>query len=326
MDYSFNSAWWMRNRHAQTILPRFFRPLQKVPVKFEELTTPDGDFLELAWAKEQRPNAPLAIVLHGLEGNINSFYAKGMLKALTQKGFDAVLMHFRNCSRQANRLPRAYHSGETSDLGFLIHTLKQRYVDRPLYAVGFSLGGNVLAKYLGEQQTQSGLHGAAVISAPHHLSSSCQVIRKSCYGLYQKYLLDRMKRSFARKLDTITDVLTVDEQQLYAIDDLWQFDNLITAPLHGFENAEDYYAKASAQNYLKDITTPTLVIHAEDDPMLSSQAVPKPEQVSDNVTLAVSSTGGHVGFISGTNPLKPQFWLEKVVPHYFNELNQRKLK
>ncbi|CAH9064531.1 hypothetical protein PSECIP111951_03375 [Pseudoalteromonas holothuriae] len=323
MDYLFNSAWWMRNRHAQTILPRFFRPLQKVPVKFEELTTPDGDFLELAWAKEQRPNAPLAIVLHGLEGNINSFYAKGMLKALTQKGFDAVLMHFRNCSRAANRLPRAYHSGETSDLEFLINTLKQRFTDRPLYAVGFSLGGNVLAKYLGEQQQQSGLQGAAVISAPHHLSSSCQVIRKSCFGLYQKYLLDRMKRSFSRKLDTIADVLTIDEKKLHAIDDLWQFDNLITAPLHGFKGAEDYYTKASAQSYLNDIKTPTLLIHAKDDPMLSSQAVPNASQVSGNVTLAVSETGGHVGFIGGKNPLKPEFWLEQAVPHYFHSLQQR---
>ena len=320
MDYSFNSAWWMRNRHAQTILPRFFRPLQKVPVKFEELTTPDGDFLELAWAKNPPANAPLAIVLHGLEGNINSFYAKGMLKALTQKGFDAVLMHFRNCSRAANRLPRAYHSGETSDLGFLIHTLRQRYIDRPLYAVGFSLGGNVLAKYLGEQQQHSGLQGAAVISAPHHLSTSCQVIRKSCFGLYQKYLLDRMKRSFSRKLDTISDVLSIDARTLRDIDDLWQFDNTITAPLHGFKGAEDYYAKASAQSYLKNIKTPTLLIHAEDDPMLSTQSVPMAEQVSDSVTLAVSDTGGHVGFIAGKNPLKPEFWLEKAVPHYFSTL------
>ncbi|MCF6437551.1 hydrolase [Pseudoalteromonas sp. MMG022] len=323
MDYLFNSAWWMRNRHAQTILPRFFRPLQKVPVQFEELTTPDGDFLELAWAQEKRPDAPLAIILHGLEGNINSFYAKGMLKALTRSGFDAVLMHFRNCSRAANKLPRAYHSGETSDLGFLIHTLKQRFVDRPLYAVGFSLGGNVLAKYLGEQRQHSGLQGAAVISAPHHLSSSCQVIRKSCYGLYQKYLLDRMKRSFSRKLDTIADVLAVNEQQLHAINDLWQFDNLITAPLHGFDGAEDYYTQASAQNYLKHIVTPTLLIHAQDDPMLSSQAVPQSEQVSDSVTLAVSRKGGHVGFISGNNPFKPEFWLEKAVPHYFNSLSAK---
>jgi predicted alpha/beta-fold hydrolase len=323
MDYSFQSAWWMRNRHVQTILPRFFRPWQKVAVKFEELTTPDGDFLELAWAQQSYPNAPLAIVLHGLEGNINSFYAKGMLKALSQKGFNAVLMHFRNCSRAANRLPRAYHSGETADLGYLIHTLKQRYVDKPLYAVGFSLGGNVLAKYLGEQGHHSDLQGAAVISAPHHLSSSCQVIRRSCYGLYQKYLLDRMKHSFSRKLDTIGDVLNINAQQLNAIDDLWQFDNEITAPLHGFDGAEDYYAKASAQNYLKEIRTPTLVVHAQDDPMLSAQSVPQPEQVSDSVTLAVSQTGGPVGFISGNNPLKPKFWLEQAIPHYFNALHAK---
>ncbi|MBE0366523.1 hydrolase [Pseudoalteromonas aurantia] len=320
MDYSFKGAWWMRNRHVQTILPRFFRPFQKVPVYFEELTTPDGDFLELAWAKNKKPSAPIAIILHGLEGNINSFYAKGMLNALSKKGFNAVLMHFRNCSRAPNKLARAYHSGETSDLSFLIKTLKQRYADSPLYAVGFSLGGNVLAKYLGEQRHTCKLSGAAVISAPYHLSSSCQVIRNSCYGLYQKYLLDRMKKSFSRKLPTIQSVLPLDKVTLNNFDDLWQFDNQITAPLHGFDNAEDYYHQASAQPYLKHIQTPTLLIHAKDDPMLSVQAIPHEAQVSSAVTLAVSERGGHVGFISGMNPFKPFFWLEQAVPHYFTTL------
>jgi predicted alpha/beta-fold hydrolase len=320
MDYSFKSAWWMRNRHAQTILPRFFRPLLKVPVYFEELDTPDGDFLELAWASQKNPKAPIAIILHGLEGNINSFYAKGMLRALNNKGFNTVLMHFRNCSRAPNKLARAYHSGETGDLAYLIKILKQRYVDSPIVAVGFSLGGNVLAKYLGEQQCHSGLSGAAVISAPYHLSSSCQVIRKSCYGLYQKYLLDRMKKSFSRKLSTIQSVLPIDKNTLNKLSDLWQFDNCITAPLHGFKGAEDYYQKASAQSYLKTIQTPTLLIHAKDDPMLSKQAIPNSGQISDYVKLAVSELGGHVGFISGNNPFKPQFWLERIVPHYFSSL------
>lgn len=320
MDYSFKSAWWMRNRHVQTILPRFFRPFYKVPVCFEELNTPDDDFLELAWAPQKKAKAPIAIILHGLEGNINSFYAKGMLNALSNHGFNTVLMHFRNCSRAPNKLARAYHSGETSDLAYLVQTLKQRYVDSPLYAVGFSLGGNVLAKYLGEQQQNSGLSGAAVISAPYHLSSSCQVIRQSCYGLYQKYLLDRMKKSFSRKLPTIQSVLPIDKSTLDNLNDLWQFDNLITAPLHGFKGAEDYYQKASAQSYLKTIQTPTLLIHAKDDPMLSTQAIPDQDQVSDSVKLAVSEQGGHVGFIGGKNPLKPQFWLEQIVPHYFSSL------
>lgn len=311
----------MRNRHVQTILPRFFRPFQKARVHFEQLNTPDGDFLELAWAEKKTPHAPIAIVLHGLEGNINSFYAKGMLHALSKAGFNSVLMHFRNCSRAPNKLARAYHSGETSDLQFLIETLRQRYANTPLFAVGFSLGGNVLAKYLGEQQNHSGLSGAAVISAPYHLSSSCQVIRKSCYGLYQKYLLDRMKKSFLRKLTTIQPVLQLNKETLNGFTDLWQFDNQITAPLHGFKDAEDYYQKASAQPYLKRITTPTLLIHAKDDPMLSQETIPNAQQISQSVTLAVSEQGGHVGFISGNNPFKPEFWLEKVVPHYFTSLS-----
>ncbi|PCK31591.1 hydrolase [Pseudoalteromonas piscicida] len=315
-DFEFKPAWWMRNRHAQTILPRFFRPRLDVPVSYETIETPDDDFLELAWAKNGNRSAPLVVVLHGLEGNINSFYAKGLLKSLVQNGFDAVLMHFRNCSREVNRQARAYHSGETSDLGFFIETLKARFPTRPLFAVGFSLGGNVLAKYLGETKTKSGLKAGVVVSAPYHLSSSCQVIRKSCFKLYQKYLLDRMKKSFSRKLNTIQSQIKVDKQALFAINDLWQFDDKITAPLHGFQGAEDYYAQASAQPYLKHITTPTLLIHAEDDPMLAAQAIPTPAQISAPVTLAVSQRGGHVGFITGNNPLKPQFWLESAIPQY----------
>ncbi|RZM73942.1 hydrolase [Pseudoalteromonas rubra] len=319
-ELSFQPAWWMRNRHLQTILPRMFRPTLKADVRYEHLETPDDDFLELAWANQGDQQAPLVVVLHGLEGNINSFYAKGLLRALTATGLDAVLMHFRNCSRQVNRQPRAYHSGETGDLAFLLDTLKQRFVDRPLYAVGFSLGGNVLAKYLGEQGNNSLLDGAAVISAPYHLSSSCQVIRKSCFKLYQKYLLDRMKRSFARKFDQIEHALQIGRDEIQQIRDLWQFDERITAPLHGFKGAEDYYAKASAQPYLKQIATPTLLIHAADDPMLSSRAVPTADQISDQVTLAVSQRGGHVGFIAGRNPFKPVFWLEQIVPAYLHSL------
>ncbi|ESP91278.1 MULTISPECIES: hydrolase [Pseudoalteromonas] len=320
LDLNFQPAWWMRNRHVQTILPRAFRPRLKADVSYEHLTTPDNDFLELAWAKNGNQQAPLVVVLHGLEGNINSFYAKGMLHALTKSGLDAVLMHFRNCSREVNKQPRAYHSGETQDLGFLLQTLSKRFPGRALFAVGFSLGGNVLAKYLGEKGHASRLAGAAVISAPYHLSSSCQVIRKSCFKLYQKYLLDRMKHSFSRKLDQIHTSINMTALELSQIKDLWQFDDRVTAPLHGFKGAEDYYAQASAQPYLSLIETPTLLIHAEDDPMLSKQAIPLIQQVSEQVKLAVSSKGGHVGFISGANPFKPIYWLEKVVPDYIHSL------
>lgn len=309
----------MTNRHVQTIMPRFFRPFHHTRYQLEQLDTPDGDFIELAWSLPHNETAPLAVVLHGLEGNINSFYAKGMMKALKRQGFAVVLMHFRNCSTEVNRLPRAYHSGDTADLSFFINHLKQLYPNRPLVAVGFSLGGNVLAKYLGEQQQQCPLSAAALVSAPYDLSASSDVIRKSLGKIYQKYLLDRMKKSMQRKLPQIKQQISITTDQLMEIDDLLEFDNQLTAPLHGFENAHDYYRQASAMPYLKHIAVPTLIIHAKDDPMLSIKAVPSRQDVSEHVTLRISEKGGHVGFISGKNPFKPVFWLEQAVPSYFGQ-------
>ncbi|WP_352296798.1 hydrolase [Pseudoalteromonas sp. 20-MNA-CIBAN-0454] len=319
MIHKFKPAWWMTNRHVQTIMPRFFRPFHHTRYQLEQLDTPDGDFIELAWSLPHNETAPLAVVLHGLEGNINSFYAKGMMKALKKQGFAVVLMHFRNCSTEVNRLPRAYHSGDTADLSFFINHLKQLYPNRPLLAVGFSLGGNVLAKYLGEQQQQCPLSAAALVSAPYDLSASSDVIRKSLGKIYQKYLLDRMKKSMQRKLPQIKQQISITTDQLMEIDDLLEFDNQLTAPLHGFENAHDYYRQASAMPYLKHIAVPTLIIHAKDDPMLSIKAVPSRQDVSEHVTLRISEKGGHVGFISGKNPFKPVFWLEQAVPSYFGQ-------
>ncbi|MEI4548285.1 hydrolase [Pseudoalteromonas spongiae] len=328
MDQNFKPAWWMTNRHAQTILPRFFRPNLTLDYNIEEITTPDHDFLQLIWSSQHiaADDKPLAIVLHGLEGNIDSFYAKGMMKALTLAGFDVVLLHFRNCGQKANLQARAYHSGETSDLHFLVNILKQRFPSKPLMAVGFSLGGNVLTKYLGEYEDECQLDAAAVVSAPFALASSCKVIQKSCFKLYQKYLLDRLKKSTARKLDNIKESINLTAKQLENIYDLWEFDNKVTAPLHGFIDAADYYLKSSGKQYLKRITTPTLVIHAKDDPMLSQEAIPQKEDVSNAVKLMVSKQGGHVGFISGKNPFKPIFWLEQQVPHFFQQQLLGKLK
>ncbi len=322
MTFQFKPAWWMRNRHAQTILPRFFRPKLDLPIRYESLTTPDDDFIELAIAEPTSNTQPVALVLHGLEGNFQSFYAKGMMKALKNAGLDVVLMHFRNCSRAPNKQARAYHSGETTDLRFVLESLKKRFTDRPIVAVGFSLGGNVLTKYLGEcgkEAKDSLLQAACVVSAPFHLSTSSKVIRQSFGKVYQRYLLGRMKRSTERKLPQLEKALNLDGKSLKAINDLYQFDNQITAPLHGFKDAEDYYAKASSQAYLQHIPTPTLVIHAEDDPMLSYESVPRPHHINDKITLAVSPHGGHVGFITGSNPFKPVFWLEQAVPHYFKQ-------
>jgi predicted alpha/beta-fold hydrolase len=323
MSRHFRPAWWMPNKHAQTILPRFFRPRLKLDHQLESIDTPDQDFIELAWTlpKAKNDTKPLAIVFHGLEGNIDSFYAKGMMKALQNKGFDAVLMHFRNCSSKANKTPRAYHSGEINDPRFIINYLADKFPNKKLVAVGFSLGGNVLSKYLAHFSADSKLSAAAIISAPFDLASSCLVIQTSLAKLYQKYLLDKLKTSTCRKVPLIEPILGLNQQAIHNIKGLWQFDNLVTAPLHGFRSAQDYYDQASSKNDLINIKTPTLIVHAVDDPMLSSQSVPDAQHVNQYLDLAISNKGGHVGFITGKNPLKPIFWLEQRIPEYlFNKL------
>ncbi len=321
MDTPFKPAWWMKNKHFQTILPRFFRPNLKLVYKLEHLTTPDQDFLELAWSIPQPKNdhKPLAIIFHGLEGNIHSFYAKGMMKSLQNSGFDVVLMHFRNCSSSPNKLARAYHSGETSDARFLIEHLTALFPHKDLVAIGFSLGGNMLSKYLGEYTHDSKLKAAAIISAPFDLASSCKVIQKSLGKIYQRYLLGRLKRSTGRKITLIQPLLGLTHPCIDKIKNLGEFDDKVTAPLHGFKNATDYYSQASAKPYLQYIKTPTLIIHSADDPMLSTKAIPGPADVSQYTALEITKNGGHVGFISGKNPLKPIFWLEQRIPHYLKQ-------
>ncbi|PAJ73049.1 hydrolase [Pseudoalteromonas sp. NBT06-2] len=321
MSSHFRPAWWMVNKHAQTILPRFFRPKLKLTYELESLTTPDQDFIELAWScpVAKNNNKPLAIIFHGLEGNIHSFYAKGMMKAMQDSGFDTVLMHFRNCSVAPNKTARAYHSGETSDARFLIQYLKQKFPEKKMVAIGFSLGGNMLSKYLGEYQNDSQLDAGAVISAPFDLASSCQVIQQSLGKIYQKYLLDRLKHSTGRKESLIEPLLGLNKQDIKNIPTLWEFDDKVTAPLHGFKNAKDYYNKASSKAYLIKIETPTLIIHSVDDPMLSIKSVPDNSHISEHVELNITEKGGHVGFISGKNPFKPIFWLEQRIPEYFKK-------
>lgn len=322
MTASFRPAWWLRHPHLQTIVPRFFRPFLRANGLRERLNTADNDFVDLVWNQRERPAAgePIVIVLHGLEGSVRSFYAKGMLAALHRTGLSAVLMHFRNCSDEPNRQRRAYHSGETSDLTALIHHLQHQYPGSPLAAVGFSLGGNVLAKYLGHSATNSGLIAAAVVSAPYLLAESCQVLMSKGAAIYQSYLLGRLKRSTERKFRAnpqLTPPLPL--EQLPTIANLWQFDEQVTAPLHGFAGADDYYQQASSKADLKHIATPTLLIHAIDDPMLCPSAIPTKHDVSNCVELEISKRGGHVGFIAGRIPFWPEFWLERRIPNYFRE-------
>ena len=327
----FKPAWWMRNRHLQTILPRLYpTPCDFSPLD-REFELSDGDFVELTWSHSPEsiaPNQPIVLVLHGLEGSFDSFYAKRMMNAMHRQGWAAVLMHFRGCGKRPNKQAHSYHSGQTQDVFEFVQHLNRQYPGHLLFAVGFSLGGNVLAKYLGEQ-AESGLSGGVVISAPLDLSICANAINRGFAKVYQKYLVDKLRRSTSTKINTYVGAFPIDitEAQLRDIATLTEFDERITAPLNGFDNAQDYYRRASANQYLAQCQTPMLIVHAKDDPFMTQAVIPTDNMLSEAVTCEISERGGHVGFISGANPLKPEFWAEtrsvQFIQRLIHQQNQR---
>lgn len=326
VDSKFKPAWWLKNRHAQTILPRFYpKPCDFRP-RFQDFELSDGDFVELTWTgdPESVPNGqPIVLVLHGLEGSFDSFYAKRMMNAMHLNGWFSVLMHFRGCGQKPNRKVQSYHSGQTADVTEFINFLSKKYPDSPIYAVGFSLGGNVLAKYLGEHQ-QSPLSGGVVISAPLQLDECAESIGKGFSKIYQKYLVDKLVKSTHEKIDFLNgaEPVPINKNELDQITDLIEFDNCITAPVNGFDDANDYYLRSSSKQFLKDIQTPTLIIHAKDDPFMNENVIPNEDELSQHVRFELSERGGHVGFLSGNNPLRPEFWAETRSVEFIKSLEQ----
>lgn len=227
-------------------------------------------------------------------------------------------MHFRGCHGVANKLPRAYHSGDTADFALFLQLCRSRYPQRPLLAVGFSLGGNVLVKYCGETGADNLLSGAVAVCAPLALAPSSDRINQGFSKIYQRYLLGRLKRTMLRKLAVHADFpLALTPRDIHKIRSIRQFDDLLTAPLHGFRDAEHYYRSCSGLNFLPQVQNPLLLIHALDDPFLSPAVIPT--QLPPSVQLKLYPRGGHVGFLAGT-PWRPQFWLDEAVPLWFNHL------
>jgi len=219
-------------------------------------------------------------------------------------------MHFRGCSGEPNRLPRAYHSGETGDLQFIFDLLSNRG-DRPQAIVAYSLGGNVLLKWLGEQGNDAPGIKAVAVSVPFVLSELANHMNKGFPRVYQRHLVKSLHKTFGAKANIIDLPLTT--RQIANLRSFWEFDDKVTAPLHGFANAKEYYAKSSSRQFLNRIKTPTLVIQSKDDPFMSPRVIPDEHELNKSITLELSDRGGHVGFISGGSPKQPQFWLEKRI-------------
>lgn len=317
-ESSFSPAWWLKNGHVQTMAAKFLRRHYTIETSDETLELPDGDFVDLAWTEKVSPTCerPIVAVLHGLEGSKNSHYAKGMLSAIKANGWVGVLMHFRGCSGRPNRMAKSYHSGQTCDVDFFSRYLANSYPKAKKAIVGFSLGGNVLTRYLAEQKDNI-YQAASVICAPLDLSSCCDRINHGFSRVYQKYLVDMLKASTVEKIN-INLLPSISQKDLLNIRSIRDFDQMVTAPINGFIDANDYYQKASGRDVLNNVTTPCLVIHASDDPFLCHKNTTAISILPKHITFEVSKRGGHVGFISGNNPFKPQFWLEVRVPKFFS--------
>jgi len=311
----------LRNRHLQTLYAPLFRKQPTPKVEIEHFDLEDGDFVEAYW-HNQKPtdNRPIVVLFHGLAGSFNSPYIQGVMRALDAKGFASVLMHFRGCSGKDNLLPRSYHSGDTADARAWLNHLKITYKHSDLYAVGYSIGGNMLLKLLGEDGEKTILKSAVSISAPMDLAITAKTINKGFSKRYQSHLLTPLKETLLQKFNTfdMKKILNKRPKDIQEIATIEEFDELYTAPINGFGTARDYYNKCSAKQFLKDIQIPTLIIHALDDPFMTPEILPKRDEISEHVQIQTSQYGGHVGFVTGSL-FKPKYWLEERIVDYLLE-------
>lgn len=313
----FKPAWWLPTPHLQTIWPVLCRgDIPDLQLERERLELPDGDFIDLDWTGRNK-SGPLVLILHGLEGSIESHYAKGMLYRISQEGWRGVFMHFRGCSGEPNRLPRYYHSGDTGDVDFVVHSILKRQPNTPVAVIGFSLGGNVLLKWLGETGNQNPLKAAIAISVPFELQKAAHHICKGFSKFYQWYFIRCLRERLATKFNLHQTIF--DPSVLYEVHTMYDFDDKVTAPLHGFSGVEEYYSTSSSRQFLGKIQVPTLILHSKDDPFMSEEVIPKPEELSSKITFELTQFGGHVGFVGGKFPWAPEYWLEDRIPDYLNQ-------
>lgn len=315
IESEFRPAIWCRNPHLQTLWPYFFRFSPRPEYHRERLELADGDFLDLDWV-EPYSAGPLVLILHGLEGCSQSHYVRGLVTAFARRNVRSVVMHHRGCSGEPNRLNRSYHAGETADLNTVLTHLHDREPNTPMGAVGFSLGGNMLLKWLGENPHSSLVMAAAAVSVPFLLAEGARRMERGLSQIYQWRLIRLMKQSLNKKF--AHRPAAVDLHQVSGLKNFWTFDDQVTARLHDFADVGDYYTRSSSRQFLSGINTETLIVHAEDDPLMTPSVIPREHELSGTIQLELSRYGGHVGFVTG--PMwRPQYWLDQRVADYLRE-------
>lgn len=296
---------WYRNRHVQTVLPTLFRKTGGVSYQRERIQTPDDDFLDLDWSVSK--GTILAVVSHGLEGDSQRAYVKGMVRALNKAGIDCLAWNYRTCGGETNRRLRMYHNGCTDDLDLVVrHAIAKGYA--AIVLVGFSMGGNLSLLYLGQQSGQvlGQLKGAVAFSVPMDLKDSARQLARGSNRIYMQRFLRMLHQKVKAKMVLFPD--QIDDRGYAQIKDFKAFDDRYTAPIHGFKDAEDYWAKCSCGPLLGRIRVPSLIVNAADDPFLGASCYPNPQTLNPHVRVEVPTYGGHVGFMG--RRINGEYWSE----------------
>ncbi len=311
-EYIYRPAWWVPGAHAQTLWGKFFRSAPRVHMRAERWETPDGDFVDVH-RLDAAPDAPRLFLLHGLEGTARSHYVAGFFNEARRRGWGADLLVFRGCGPEPNRARRFYHSGETTDLAFALDRVLREHPSSPIVLAGISLGGNVLLKYLGEraEETPARLRAAAAVSVPFDLERGSRFISRGFSRIYDRHFLRTLKRKAEAKLIRYPDLFDV--TALRRVRTIYDFDDVVTAPVHGFANARDYYSRSSSLGWISRIRRPTLLLSAIDDPFLPADVLDEVRAIAANnscLSLEFVRRGGHVGFVGGRVPWRPRYYAE----------------
>ncbi len=304
----------LRNPHLQTLAASVFRPTPKLDIRSERITTPDGDFIDIGWCGESCDDSnqqPIAVLIHGLTGGFDSKYLRGLAVLLTAAGWRVALLVLRGAGAEPNLRAKTYHHGDTGDFRYFCRLLQRRAPQAFLAAAGWSLGANILLKALGEEGARSPLNAAVAASPPFQIQECAERLRSGLSRGYQRSLLQDVKTSVLRKHETVPVPSGVDIEAAMQAQDFLEFDAAYTAPLAGYRDREDYYQRASCGQFLSSISRPTLIVHAVDDPFMDPSIVPDSALLSPSVTLELSDTGGHVGFMARGPYGLPHAWLEQ---------------
>jgi predicted alpha/beta-fold hydrolase len=315
MPPRFVPARWLPGAHAQTIYGARLAPAPAISYRRERWETPDADFVDVDFV-DGPPGSPWVHLFHGLEGSSQSPYARMLMHRVRGRGWRGSVMIYRGLSGEMNRLPRAYHSGDSEEVDWVLRRLALRTGGAPLFAAGVSLGGNALCKWLGERghDACAVVARAASVCAPLDLAAAADALEKGLARIYASHFLATLKVSALKRLAAFPGIY--DAAAVRRSRTLREFDDVVTAPLHGFRDAADYYARSSAKPWLGRVAVPTLVVNARDDPFLPEGALPAEREVAAAVKLEFPVRGGHVGFVSGPFPGHIA-WLPDRLLHFF---------